>query len=169
MGNAYDMTIKHNRGGLFDVQAQPSPTRGTLFKSPSTNMPTYWHESVGPQFEMSQSVFKVGSKINLDKSPSRVSFEAAQRLAQRPAHKPPRTKYDTFDQKSQKEKRNTTQTAEDKIDRNTVYWTTSLRPLDPATKFLSSKKSPRGAKNNRDLDENVQGNNTARERLNRLD
>ena len=50
VGAALQNTVRSNRGGLFDVQNHASPMRGTLFKSPSTNMPTYWHESVGPQF-----------------------------------------------------------------------------------------------------------------------
>ena len=59
VGNAFNMTVKNNRGGLFEMTSQQSPTRGTLFKCPSSGMPTYWHESVGPQFDGSQSVFSV--------------------------------------------------------------------------------------------------------------
>ena len=50
--------------------------RGTLFKSPSSGMPSYWHESVGPQFEQTQSVFSIKQSTgSLDKLPVRVSYD----------------------------------------------------------------------------------------------
>ena len=48
IGTAVGQKVNNNMGGLFDVTAQQSPTRGTLFKSPSSGMPTFWHESIGP-------------------------------------------------------------------------------------------------------------------------
>lgn len=73
-----------------------------------------------------------------------------------------------MDQSSAKEKRNTTQTAEDKIDRHTVYWTTSLRPLDPATKFLSTKKLAQKQKAKGGLNDTDE-KDEEKERMNRLD
>ena len=48
VADAFGLTVRNNHGGVFDIQARQSPSRGTLFKSPSSGMPTYWHESVGP-------------------------------------------------------------------------------------------------------------------------
>ena len=76
-------------------------------------------------------MFKISHGFKLDKSPSRHSTEALARLQNKPAHKPSRAKYDSLNSTCQKEKVNTTQTAEDKIMRETVHWTNSLRPLEP--------------------------------------
>jgi len=74
-------------------------------------------------------VFKIRQDKKIDKSPSRISYDTMTRLMSKPAHKPIRDKYDAFNEECIKERRNTTQTAEDKIMRDTVHWTTSLRPL----------------------------------------
>ena len=50
---------------------------------------------------------------------------------EKPAHQPSRRKFDNTDKACIKEKMNTTQTAEDKIDRDDWKWTNSLRPLNP--------------------------------------
>ena len=83
----------------------------------------------------------------MDKSPSRISFDTMARLMYKPAHKPIRTKYDSFKQECLNDKRNTTQTAEDEIHRDTVHWTTSLRPLDP-TNGVSKQSLKSGKKTN---------------------
>ena len=60
VGGALQTATSYN--GLFDVSYQKSPTRGTLFRSTVSGMPTYWHETVGPQFDASTSVFSVDNK-----------------------------------------------------------------------------------------------------------
>ena len=146
IGTAVGQKVNNNMGGLFDVTAQQSPTRGTLFKSPSSGMPTFWHESIGPQFSTGQSVFSVKHGNTLNKNPSRISYDTMSRLMQRPAHKTDRIKYDNTSQKCLSQKRNTTQTAEDAFERTDVQWITSLRPLDPNLNTKSARYT-KGSKN----------------------
>lgn len=67
------------------------------------------------------------------------------RLMTKPAHKEDRVKYDPKKDACQKEKKNTTQTAEDCIDREDVAWRNSLRPLDPTLNYktVQDKKKSR--------------------------
>ena len=94
VGSAFANTVSHNSGGVFDMSAQPSPTRGTLFKSPSSGMPTFWHESICPQFSTEQPVFSVKNGKTLNKNPSKVSYDTMTRLMKKPAHKKDRPKFD---------------------------------------------------------------------------
>lgn len=66
------------------------------------------------------------------------------RLMSKPAHKTSRRKFDYADKKALSQKRNTTQTAEDKADRDDLQWTNSLRPLDPT---IGRKNPNRSTKN----------------------
>ena len=94
VGGALQSATSYN--GLFDISYQRSPTRGTLFRSTASGMPTYWHETVGPQFDASTSVFSVNNNDNFaSRGRMRMSAETLSRLGLKPAHKPIRSKYDS--------------------------------------------------------------------------
>ena len=50
-GASQSRLVKENKGGLFDAQARPPTTRGTLMRNTANGTPQYWLDGVGPQFE----------------------------------------------------------------------------------------------------------------------
>ena len=80
IGAPFSQTVRYNQGGLFDMTAQKSPQRGISMKNTLNNMTTHYHTSVGPQFESTQTVFKVGRDYIRKKDPLRISQDTLTRL-----------------------------------------------------------------------------------------
>ena len=97
-------------------------------------MPTYWHETVGPQFDTNTNVFSISTQgFQMERSPTRQSPGALDRLAIKPYHRSDRPKFDSSLKSHQALKNNAPQTAEDNFAKDNISWIMSLRPLAPTS------------------------------------